>query len=304
MEEHNRSSASVIMLPEVEQWRPALPPDITTSERSILVRHYRDLGSETREKISSPLSQFYSVGIGLRPTQFSAHVNGKMIPDQRPHQGALYINEPSCALRTVFYKPAESVVLLVPVSLLIELGEECEEYHCPPDLLLRTIIAGQDRILHTLTEALIQEDTIRHSGGQLYLDTLGTAIVFYLLNHYSTIATASPTPSGSGPANKRIQRAQEYIDAHLKHPISLIDLSRVAGLSRMYFAAEFRRATGLRPHEYLLRQRVARAKQLLATSDLSLTAIAPMVGFENAGHLCTVFKRFVGESPVRWRHLH
>jgi len=140
------SSASVIILPEVEAVAPALPPDIPTSDRSILVRHYRDLGSETREKISSPLSQFYSIGIGLRPTQFSAHINGKMIPDQRPHQGALYINEPSCALRTVFYKPAESVVLLVPVSLLIELGEECEEYHCPPDLLLRTIIAGQDRI--------------------------------------------------------------------------------------------------------------------------------------------------------------
>jgi AraC-like DNA-binding protein len=202
----------------------------------------------------------------------------------------------------VFYKPAESVVLLVPVSLLIELGEECEGYHCPPDLLLRTIVAGQDRTLHTLTEALIQEDT-NCPGGQLYLDTLGTAIVFYLLNHYSTIAPASQAHPFMVPGDKRIQRAQEYIDAHLKHPISLIDLAHVAGLSRMYFAAEFRRTTGLRPHEYLLRQRVNRAKHLLVTSDLSLTAIAPMVGFENAGHLCTVFKRFVGESPVRWRHL-
>jgi AraC-like DNA-binding protein len=53
------------------------------------------------------------------------------------------------------------------------------------------------------------------------------------------------------------------MDSHLYEPISLSDLAAAAGLSRNYFAAQFRVATGLRPHEYLLRRRIERAQKLL-----------------------------------------
>ena len=69
----------------------------------------------------------------------------------------------------------------------------------------------------------------------------------------------------------------------------------------MHFAAQFRIATGFRPHEYLLRKRIERACDLLVTSDASLVDIALSVGFQTQAHFTTVFKRFMGETPHRWR---
>jgi AraC-like DNA-binding protein len=68
----------------------------------------------------------------------------------------------------------------------------------------------------------------------------------------------------------------------------------------MHFAAQFRAATGLRPHEYLLRRRIERAQELLRREPISLSDVALSVGFQTQAHFTTVFKRFVGRTPHRW----
>ena len=72
----------------------------------------------------------------------------------------------------------------------------------------------------------------------------------------------------------------------------------------MHFAAQFKAATGMRPHEYLLRQRIERAKELLAGSQPPLAEIALEVGFKAQAHFTTVFARIVGETPNAWRREH
>lgn len=102
----------------------------------------------------------------------------------------------------------------------------------------------------------------------------------------------------------RLKRVLDYIEQHLAEPVRLADLARCAGLSRMYFAAQFRAATGLRPREYLLRKRVIHAQRIMATSRMSLVEVALGVGFQSQAYFTTVFKRFVGEPPHRWRRRH
>lgn len=102
----------------------------------------------------------------------------------------------------------------------------------------------------------------------------------------------------------RLKRVLDYIEAHFAESIRLADLARRAGLSRMYFAAQFRMATGLRPREYLLRKRVIHAQRLMATSQTPLVEIALAAGFQSQAYFTTVFKRFVGEPPHRWRRRH
>jgi transcriptional regulator GlxA family with amidase domain len=89
--------------------------------------------------------------------------------------------------------------------------------------------------------------------------------------------------------------------ANLAEPISLADIANAAGLSRMHFAAQFRVATGVRPHEYLLQRRIERAQQLLLNSRLPLVEIAFDVGFKTQAHFTTVFAQLVGETPKVWR---
>jgi AraC-like DNA-binding protein len=99
----------------------------------------------------------------------------------------------------------------------------------------------------------------------------------------------------------RLRRVQEYIRAHISDAIRLTDLANAAGLTRMYFAAQFRARTGVRPHEYVVRQRIARAQLLLKVPQTKISDVGFCVGFANQAHFTTVFRRYTGITPHRWR---
>jgi AraC-like DNA-binding protein len=115
--------------------------------------------------------------------------------------------------------------------------------------------------------------------------------------HSDALRPFAPT----GLAKWRLKRVLTHIDEHFCESITLATLAQVARLSRMYFAARFRAATGCRPHEYILRKRIECAKQLLLETSEPIASIALAVGFQSQAHFSTVFKRFVGLSPSRWR---
>jgi AraC family transcriptional regulator len=86
-------------------------------------------------------------------------------------------------------------------------------------------------------------------------------------------------------------------------PLQKWRMKRVIGLTRMHFAAQFRAATGRRPHDFVLQRRIDRARELLGDPELALVDVALSVGFQTQAHFTTVFKRFAGETPHRWRRL-
>ncbi|MGM5019091.1 helix-turn-helix domain-containing protein [Tardiphaga sp. 367_B4_N1_1] len=99
----------------------------------------------------------------------------------------------------------------------------------------------------------------------------------------------------------RLKLALEYIDAHYSRTITLRELAAATGLSPMRFAAQFRLATGLRPREFILRRRIQFSQELLAGTQANVLQVALIVGFQTQAHFTTVFKRFVGDPPHRWR---
>jgi AraC-like DNA-binding protein len=115
------------------------------------------------------------------------------------------------------------------------------------------------------------------------------------------LAVHSGAPRPGGLTKWRLTRVLTYIDQHICEPITLATLAEVAGLSRMYFAGQFRAATGCRPHECVLRKRIKRAQQLLLETTEPLVSVALAVGFQSQAHFSTVFKRFAGLSPHQWR---
>jgi AraC-like DNA-binding protein len=76
--------------------------------------------------------------------------------------------------------------------------------------------------------------------------------------------------------------------------------AQVADLSRMHFAKPFRAATGCRPHNYLLYQRIESATATLSSTDMPLAEIALNVGFQAQAHFSTVFEHLTGETAARW----
>jgi len=162
----------------------------------------------------------------------------------------------------------------------------------------------RDPVVEQLICDLNRSDASSSSLTGVYTDAVRLAVLARCLG----LSSAGPaTPCAKQPAAAlpkwRLKRVTDYIDENIAEPLTLADLAQAAGLSRMYFAAQFRAATGLRPHEYVLRKRIERAKTLLTETDEALADIAFSVGFQTQSHFTTVFKRVVGTTPGQWRSL-
>ena len=149
-----------------------------------------------------------------------------------------------------------------------------------------------------LSRALLDADRVGGAFGQLYADCIGVAIIVRLL---ASANRAAGRPKAGELARWRLKRAIDYFEAEIDKPVSLAAVASSVGLSRMHFAAQFRAATGMRPHEYLLRRRIERAQEVLAETSMSLVDIALSVGFQTQSHFTTVFKRYAGQPPRAWR---
>ncbi len=103
------------------------------------------------------------------------------------------------------------------------------------------------------------------------------------------------------PQHDRLHLARTYIDRHYAAPITLERISSEAGFSPYHFIRLFRAAYQQTPHQYLVQQRIDKAKALLTTSDLSINEICYQVGFESLGSFSTLFRREAGLSPSQYR---
>ncbi|WGD29792.1 AraC family transcriptional regulator [Ancylobacter sp. WKF20] len=185
------------------------------------------------------------------------------------------------------------------------------------------LASASDPVVRRLSRALdeIGSDPAASAGGfgGLYADALRLAIVARLagsdaedLSGAPLFVAPEPQVDAEAPIREprrpksglpkwRFKRVAAYVEEHLGTSITLADMANAAGLSRMHFAAQFRVLTGLRPHEYLLRQRIERAQQMLVETRDPLVEIALAVGFQTQAHFTTVFRRFVGDTPYQWR---
>ena len=99
----------------------------------------------------------------------------------------------------------------------------------------------------------------------------------------------------------RLRRIEEYLDAHVHEPVGVTDLAAACGVSSGFLARICRAATGLTPHAWLLDRRLARARALLATTDVALADVALATGFASHAHLTATMRRRVGVVPSRLR---
>jgi AraC family transcriptional regulator len=165
--------------------------------------------------------------------------------------------------------------------------------------------------LHYIAMMLLEELKSGGIMGELYVESLTQALVIHLLRHYSSVQPQLVEPIGGTrhhangtiiidrysltPA--RIQSAIDYIHAHLDSNLSMAQIANSVKTSPNYFASIFKTATGISLHQYVIKQRVERARLLLTKTDLKIVDIASQVGFANPSHLTYHCKRQTGMTP-------
>jgi AraC-like DNA-binding protein len=101
--------------------------------------------------------------------------------------------------------------------------------------------------------------------------------------------------------HKQVRLARLLLDRNYDTPMTIADLSREVALSPYYLIRAFRQVYRQTPHQYLVGQRIAKAKELLRNSDISVTEICFTVGFESLGSFSTLFRKAAGLSPSAYR---
>jgi AraC family transcriptional regulator len=155
--------------------------------------------------------------------------------------------------------------------------------------------------LVTAMRAVDAELTAGGVGGSLAAESLANVLAVHLIRHLVAPGRAVQGRDGTLPQG-RLRAVVEYIEAHLDAAPTLADIAAVAGLNSYHFARQFKAATGLPPHQYVITRRVERAKLLLrAGTDLSLAEVAARAGFYDQSQFSHHFKRLVGVTPSQFR---
>jgi len=149
--------------------------------------------------------------------------------------------------------------------------------------------------------AVDAELTAGGAGGPLATESLANVLAVHLIRH--VLAPHRPERGRDGTLPRvRLRAVVEYVEEHLGAGPTLEQMAAVARLSPYHFARQFKRATGLPPHQYVILRRVDRAKQLLQCGgDLSLAELAAHAGFSDQSQFTHHFKRIVGVTPGQFR---
>ena len=166
---------------------------------------------------------------------------------------------------------------------------------------------ARDATVERILLSLLPELGTEGLGGELYAQSLATALSVHLLREHSSLGQKARRsmdhPPGRGLPPRSLRLVIEHVEANLAGHLSLSGLAAVVNVSPRHFLRLFKRSTGLSPHRYVIRRRVERAKVLLSGNDTPLWQVAEACGFAHQQHLSTHFKRLVGVSPGRYRSL-
>lgn len=137
--------------------------------------------------------------------------------------------------------------------------------------------------------------------GALEMDARAALILVHLARFHSSLSQPAALAQRGGLAPRVFARVREAMHGDLSRDLRLAELASLANLSVFHFVRAFGQSAGMPPHRYLLGLRIARAKELLAGSDLTIGDVAAAVGYSDPAHFAKLFRREVGAAPMRYR---
>ncbi len=151
--------------------------------------------------------------------------------------------------------------------------------------------SGLSNLLHTMRRPT---DDFEPRAGQIVYQLLSALVA----SRWREGASHSSEPAS---LNREVQRLVKFIEEHACERISLDQLTKMAHWSRYHLSRRFSQITGYSIPQYINACRVARARELLEQTDLTVTEIAGRVGFSDSSYFASCFNKVVGCTPTAYR---
>ncbi len=217
-----------------------------------------------------------------------------------PPAGSISVIPAGSPVRWRWSGPKDSLHVFLEPRLVEQVA--AESFGLDP---ARVVLPPLDRLnlpqLRAAMQGVDGELTVGGAGGNLASESLANVLAVYLIRHVSAPRRPAREPDGKLPQG-RLRVVVEHVEDHLDAGVTLEELATVAHLSPYHFARQFRAATGLPPHQFVIARRVERARQILQEDgDLPLAQVASRAGFSDQSQFSRHFKRLVGVTPGRFR---
>jgi AraC family transcriptional regulator len=168
------------------------------------------------------------------------------------------------------------------------------------DVELRRVGRLVDARVGALAAAVNAERVAGFPNGRLFLDSVEQALAVALVKGYAVQRRSVQTHRG-GLGSARLRRIKEFVDARIDDELTLCEMAQAVELSPAHFSRMFRKSTGETPHQFFLRQRVERAKEMLRSADGRVLDVAVACGFKSQQHFAQAFRNVCGASPTEYR---
>jgi transcriptional regulator GlxA family with amidase domain len=187
----------------------------------------------------------------------------------------------------------------------------CEQFGLPPRayLYLARMAVARAR-LECPDEALSAAEIVERSGfialgrfGAHYKSRYGESPTQTFDRHFKRLhGERIVRPSGGALTSAKIDLLRHHINASLGRTLVVKDLAALVGMSAQSFAGSFKQSFKITPAQYVLTERIKRARWLLVNTDAPIAAIAAKTGFSSQSHLTSVLKQRISETPHELRH--
>ena len=157
-----------------------------------------------------------------------------------------------------------------------------------------------DPRMSAMVAAVHAEMVAGFPNGRLFLDSVEQAMAVALVNGHAVRHRPVQIYRG-GLGSARLRRIKELVHAKLEFDLSLEEMAQAVGLSTAHFARMFRKSMGETPHQFVLRQRLDRAKAMLRAPDARVLDVAVACGFKTQQHFAQAFRDVCGVSPTEYR---
>jgi AraC family transcriptional regulator len=154
--------------------------------------------------------------------------------------------------------------------------------------------------LSALVAAVHAEMVAGFPSGRLFLDSVEQAMAVALVKDRAVRHRPVQIYRG-GLGSARLRRIKELVHVKMEDDLSLEEMAQSVGLSTAHFARMFRKSTGETPHQFVLRQRIERAKAMLRAPDARILDVAVACGFKTQQHFAQVFRDVCRVSPTEYR---
>ncbi|MGD1953093.1 MAG: helix-turn-helix domain-containing protein [Leptolyngbyaceae cyanobacterium] len=291
------SAASLI---SIQQFLPQVPYVPTHNSETagwkdiILLKHSLPPGEVNVPGLAENL-----LFVSLLPKIYYENLNNQRPKQQILRQGDVELTPAGYSQHWRWLSPFAAANVFIPSPLIQEISKDLVKGD-PNSVCLVEYKATAAPFLSAITTELLSELEAGSPYGKTYVDTLTHSLVMYLIMHHSTATVRAHTPFLKSD-NSHVICAIDFIQAHLSEDLRLAVIAAACDVSVNHLCAVFKQSTGQSVHQFVIQQRIEKAKTLLKKSKKSLVEIAQETGFSNQAHFTTSFRKALGTTPSQYR---